>query len=43
MRVRPSGATMLTGTEWRNLKIPQAEFDRLQPTEYADLTVFGLP
>jgi|SRR5579871_3920649 len=34
-------ATLLTGTPWQYLKIPQAEFDKLQPTEYADLLVFA--
>jgi type III restriction enzyme len=33
-------ATRLTGREWRYLKVPQAGFDRLQPSCYADLVVF---
>lgn len=34
-------ATRLTGTGWGYVKVPQNGFDRLQPTEYADLQVFG--
>ncbi|HZP83068.1 MAG TPA: DEAD/DEAH box helicase family protein [Chthonomonadaceae bacterium] len=30
-------ATALTGTEWRYLKVPQTEFDKLRPDEFADL------
>lgn len=26
-------ATLLAGTEWRNLKVPEREFKKLQPTE----------
>ncbi|HLK55290.1 MAG TPA: hypothetical protein VKU00_01920, partial [Chthonomonadaceae bacterium] len=33
-------ATLLTGTPWQYLKVPQSEFDKLQPTGYADLLVF---
>ena len=29
--------TLLTGTLWEYLKIPQPEFGRLQPTTYSDL------
>jgi len=32
-------ATLLTGTEWRYLKVPQQEFEKFQPTEFADLAV----
>lgn len=32
-------ASLLTGTCWEYLKIPQAEFDGLQATEFADLRV----
>jgi type III restriction enzyme len=32
-------ATKLTATVWRYLKIPQKEFDQLQPVKLADLTV----
>ena len=34
-------ATRLTGTEWRYLKVPQTEFEWLQPTEFADVLVFA--
>jgi len=30
-------ASELTGTTWRYLKIPQKEFQALQPTKLADL------
>jgi type III restriction enzyme len=32
--------TRLTGVEWRYLKVQQAEYAKLQPTEFADLGVF---
>jgi type III restriction enzyme len=32
-------ATMLTGTPWRYLKVPQKEFAKLQPSEFGDLEV----
>ncbi len=34
-------ATMLTGGEWRYLKVPQKEFGKLQPSEFLDLEVLG--
>lgn len=34
-------ATLLTGTEWRYLKVPQAEFNKLQPVDYTDLLVLA--
>jgi type III restriction enzyme len=34
-------ATLLTGTAWAYLKVPQAEFDKLQPTLFDDLAVFA--
>ena len=34
-------ATLLTGTDWRYLKVPEKEFKKLQPTEFGDLAVFG--
>jgi type III restriction enzyme len=34
-------ATMLTGTPWTYLKVPQAEFERLQPDIFADITIFA--
>lgn len=30
-------ATALTGTEWHYLKVPQKEFEKLQPADFADL------
>src|SRR5437899_1876971 len=33
-------ATQLTDQRWSYLKVPQAGFDRLQPTSFADLLVF---
>jgi type III restriction enzyme len=33
-------ATQLTKQRWKYLKVPQAGFDRLQPTSFADLLVF---
>jgi type III restriction enzyme len=35
-------ATALTGTTWRYLKVPQKEFTKLQPSEFADLEVLHL-
>lgn len=35
-----ANATLLTRQQWSYLKIPQAGFDKLQPTEFADLLVF---
>jgi type III restriction enzyme len=34
-------ATLLTGTIWRFLKVPQKEFEQLQPGEYADLVALA--
>ncbi len=34
-------ATLLTGTPWRYLKVPQKEFEKLQPVEFGDLMVLG--
>ena len=33
-------ATLLTKERWRYVKVPQAGFDRLQPTSFTDLVVF---
>lgn len=35
-------ATRLTGRRWEYLKVPQAEFERLQPTAFADLQVWAV-
>lgn len=34
-------ATHLTGVTWHYLKVPQTNFNELQPTEFADLLVFA--
>jgi len=34
-------ATVLTGTSWSYLKVPQVEFNRLEPGEFADLLVLA--
>ena len=35
-------ATLLTGTSWRYMKVPQADFTTLQVTELSDLAlIFG--
>lgn len=36
-------ATQLTAVQWRYLKVPQAGFDKLEPTLYGDLVVFEGP
>jgi type III restriction enzyme len=32
--------TLLTGVSWQFVKVPQKEFEKLQPTDFADLMVF---
>jgi len=32
------GATLLTGTNWQYTKVPQAEFNKLQPSDLSDVT-----
>ena len=34
-------ATLLTGTSWNYIKVPQKEFEKLQPTQFSDLLVFA--
>ena len=34
-------ATRLTGTPWQYVKVPQKEYEQLQPTELADVLVFA--
>ena len=34
-------ATRLTGTQWQYVKVPQGEFEKLQPAEFADTLVFS--
>jgi type III restriction enzyme len=36
-------ATRLTETRWQYVKVPQKEFEKLQPTEFADILVFAPP
>lgn len=36
-------ATVLTGTTWKYLKVPQKEFEALQPALFSDLLVFNKP
>ena len=36
-------ATLLSGTQWSYIKVPQKEFERLQPSEFSDLSVFAPP
>ena len=33
-------ATDLTGTSWQYIKVPQRDFNRLQPSDFSDLNVF---
>ncbi len=33
-------ATLLTDTAWQYIKVPQKEFDKLEPTQFSDLLVF---
>jgi type III restriction enzyme len=35
-------ATRLTGTDWQYIKVPQKEYEQLQPDEFGDLIVFAL-
>lgn len=34
-------ATLLTSTTWEYIKVPQKEFDKLEPTQFSDLLVFA--
>jgi type III restriction enzyme len=40
-RIWCENATMLTGTYWDYLKVPQTAFNRLQPTEFSDALVLA--
>jgi type III restriction enzyme len=33
-------ATRLTGIDWQYVKVPQKEYEKLHPDEFADLAVF---
>jgi type III restriction enzyme len=42
-RIWCENATLLTGTPWSYLKVPQAEFSKLQPGDFAELAIaFGV-
>jgi len=42
-RIWCENATLLTGTPWSYLKVPQAEFSKLQPADFAELAIaFGV-
>ena len=34
-------ATLLTDTPWQYIKVPQKEFEKLEPTLFSDLLVFA--
>ena len=36
-------ASMLTGTRWDYVKVPQKDFEKLEATDFSDLTVFAVP
>ena len=36
-----ANATALTGTQWRFVKVPQKEHEKLDPSDFADLKVFA--
>jgi len=42
-RIWCDNATLLTGTLWQYIKVPQADFDKLQPDTCADLKVLAPP
>jgi type III restriction enzyme len=42
-RIWCENATMLTETPWDYVKVPQKEFDKLEATQFSDLTVFAIP
>ena len=33
-------ATQLTGDVWQYVKVPQKEYEKLQPVEFSDLLIF---
>jgi len=33
-------ATQLTGELWQYVKVPQKEYEKLQPVEFSDLLIF---
>ncbi len=40
-RIRCENATLLTGTEWRYIKVPQTKFDKLWQTEFGEHEVLA--
>ena len=34
-------ATQLTGELWQYVKVPQKEYEKLQPVEFSDLLIFA--
>jgi type III restriction enzyme len=42
-RVWCENASVLTGTQWEYIKVPQKDFETLEATHFSDLTVFGAP
>lgn len=34
-------ATLLTGTQWGYIKVPQKEFEKLEPTQFLDVLIFA--
>ena len=40
-RIWCENATLLTGASWSYLKVPQKEFESLQPSDFADVLVLG--
>ncbi len=35
-------ATQLTGEPWQYVKVPQKEYEKLQPVEFSDLLIFAV-
>jgi type III restriction enzyme len=40
-RIWSENATLLTGTQWQYLKVPQKDFEGLQPSDFADVEVLA--
>jgi type III restriction enzyme len=40
-RIWCENATLLTGIEWQYIKVPQKDFETLQPGDFADLAVLA--
>ena len=37
----PDAKGVLTGTAWEYIKVPQKEFEKLEPSQFSDLAVFA--